>query len=336
MTELEQMTDSLFSAFKGYVEQCTQPLLLKVAELETRLANMPIPINGKDGENGKDADGQAILAAVAGLIETMPQCIREFIQNEFLKLPVPQDGEKGDRGDAGDNGKDAESVDYERIESRIKELMPIAINGDKGEAGMNGKDADPVDYELIRKMIPEPVHGKDGKSIKGDPGENGTNGTNGEDGRDALEIDPLSSIDVTRSYARRTYAIHKGGLWIARRSMPGIDSWECVVDGVDVDATRVDVSEDYRTLTFRFFSSGGKEFHTVKDVPSMIWRGTYKSGNEYLRGDAVTWDGSTYHCEVKTTNAPGTDDWKLIAKRGRDGKDATMHQSKAMEPVRLR
>jgi hypothetical protein len=36
----------------------------------------------------------------------------------------------------------------------------------------------------------------------------------------------------------------------------------------------------------------------------------------------VTWAGSLWHCDKATKNKPGTDDWTLAAKKGRDGKDA--------------
>lgn len=57
------------------------------------------------------------------------------------------------------------------------------------------------------------------------------------------------------------------------------------------------------------------------EFPFPIYRGVYQDG-EYQAGDLVTWGGSLWHADKATCDKPGTDDWTLAAKRGRDGKDA--------------
>ena len=60
-------------------------------------------------------------------------------------------------------------------------------------------------------------------------------------------------------------------------------------------------------------------------MPGMLYRGIWKHGVEYERGDCVTRDGSVWHCNAdKTTLQPGGqggNDWQLCAKRGNHGKD---------------
>jgi hypothetical protein len=60
----------------------------------------------------------------------------------------------------------------------------------------------------------------------------------------------------------------------------------------------------------------GKFADSYKDV--------YESGTEYVRGDLVTDDGSLWLCKAETTtDRPGRSAaWRLICKRGKDGKDA--------------
>ncbi len=67
--------------------------------------------------------------------------------------------------------------------------------------------------------------------------------------------------------------------------------------------------------------ASGKVFESDFYVPTMIYRGIWQEG-EYDKGDVVTWGGSMFHCDAKTTGKPeASGDWKLCAKRGRDGKD---------------
>lgn len=49
------------------------------------------------------------------------------------------------------------------------------------------------------------------------------------------------------------------------------------------------------------------------------YRGVYRAGDEYTRGELATWDGSLFMAIADTRGAPGSDPgWKLVTKRGRD------------------
>lgn len=51
-------------------------------------------------------------------------------------------------------------------------------------------------------------------------------------------------------------------------------------------------------------------------------REAWREGEAYYEMNLCTHDGSTWLCKRATTSKPGTDDsWRLIAKRGRDGRD---------------
>lgn len=53
------------------------------------------------------------------------------------------------------------------------------------------------------------------------------------------------------------------------------------------------------------------------------YRDDYQAGQTYDAGDTVTDHGSLFLCKRMTQARPGASpDWKLIVKRGRDGKDA--------------
>ena len=52
------------------------------------------------------------------------------------------------------------------------------------------------------------------------------------------------------------------------------------------------------------------------------FRGTWQPGIPYERGSLVTWDGSLWLTLDATETKPGSNEsWRLITKRGRDGKD---------------
>jgi hypothetical protein len=54
-----------------------------------------------------------------------------------------------------------------------------------------------------------------------------------------------------------------------------------------------------------------------------MWQGGYQRGTKYERGQAVTEGGSVWLALASTEGVPGaSSDWKLIVKRGRDGRDA--------------
>lgn len=90
-----------------------------------------------------------------------------------------------------------------------------------------------------------------------------------------------------------------------------------------------------RTLTFRW--TRGDEVAERKIVLShMIYRGVFKTDAEYVRGDCVTYDGSTWHCNEPTTGKPGMSKaWSLTTKRGKDGRDGNSLPP-TTGPVRLR
>lgn len=81
------------------------------------------------------------------------------------------------------------------------------------------------------------------------------------------------------------------------------------------------VPMDERTIKMGF--TYGEVMHSFElEFPVPIYRGVFKEGQEYARGDMVTWAGSVYHAEKATTEKPGTDDWTLAVKAGRHGRDA--------------
>jgi hypothetical protein len=145
----------------------------------------------------------------------------------------------------------------------------------------------------------------------------------GEHGRDALQLEVSPFIDEEKSYPRGSYATHSGGLWRAYEKTHGMRGWECLVDGVaGIDI----VNTDERNFTVTVTRASGVIESKSFSMPTLIYRGVFKSGDVYKPGDTVTWGGSMWHCDEESADKPGENGskgWTLATKRGRDGRDKT-------------
>lgn len=94
-------------------------------------------------------------------------------------------------------------------------------------------------------------------------------------------------------------------------------------DGKDGFAlTDFEVVLEGRTLTFAFKDAGGVVKTESVTATWPIYKGVWIEG-DYLAGDSVTHEGSTWIAHVDTATRPGTpgSNWQLAVKRGRDGKE---------------
>jgi len=105
-------------------------------------------------------------------------------------------------------------------------------------------------------------------------------------------------------------------------------------DGLGFDD--LDLSFDgERTFKMRFANGDNvKEFEFK--APFMLYRGVYKSGENYEQGDTVTWDGSCWVALKANADKPGDgENWQLAVKRGRNGRTPSNDDAKSVEPVRI-
>ncbi|MGF6839896.1 hypothetical protein QF001_003763 [Paraburkholderia youngii] len=229
---------------------------------------------------------EEIDALVAGLMPAIDEAIKARVAEYMPREPV--DGKDGINGKDGQDGKDGKDGAKGETGER----------GERGEAGINGAD------------------GKDGKD-----GRDGRDGRDGSDGRDAAAIEPLMSIDFDRSYARGTFAFHNGGMWYATHTTHGREGWYCAINGETSSAIEWHDERTYHIVRQYADGSIRREAHVI---PVIIYRNVYDATREtpYEPGDVVTWAGSAWHCNTITREQPGINgDWRLIVKRGRDGKD---------------
>jgi hypothetical protein len=145
--------------------------------------------------------------------------------------------------------------------------------------------------------VREGAPGRDG--VDGKDGAPGRDGIDGKDGRDGVDGPPGE---------RGADGIN------GRDGSPG-ERGERGADGV---ATR----EEIESIATRAVEARFAEVQTRSWLDT--YQGTYdpKHGT-YARSSTVTWDGSLWGAFSDTDKQPGTQDsgWKLITKRGRDGRD---------------
>lgn len=253
--DLTPLVAVVSKAIREHVGKAFRILADRIGALETKLAELPTPKDGRDGIDGKD-------------------------------------GAPGERGEKGETG-------------------PAGAPGAQGERGADG------------------LPGKDGRD--GAPGPAGERGLQGERGAPGVDGKSVTLEDVAPVIEA---AIAKGMLELERRGMDMIqrcvDRIEKPKDGApgrdgrdafDLEDIQIDLADDGRTLTLAWVRGEDRVERNVT-LPHVIYRGVHQQGQQYQRGDSVTFQGSTWIAMRDTGSKPETDDsWRLAVKRGRDGKD---------------
>lgn len=268
-------------------------------EYEEKLSRLAKQV--EEISNAPDPDIESMVkAAIAHLpAPTAPGLpdIAAMVSDAVAAIPAPRDGK---------------SVTPEDVQPMIQELVRNAVA--EIPTPKDGKDFDPF---MLKQLVEQAVSDAVSAMPAADPGKDGA------DGRDALTLEVLPFIDEEKSYPRGSYATHNGGLWRAYEKTHGMRGWECLVDGV----AGIDIQQsEQRCFTLTVSRTSGASETKSFDVPVMIYQGVFKSGQEYLPGDTVTWGGSLWHCDEQTQDKPGeagSKGWTLAAKRGRDGRDKT-------------
>ncbi|WP_286931938.1 phage gp6-like head-tail connector protein [Leclercia sp. UBA5958] len=243
--------------------------------------------------------------------EDVEPMLQEMVANAISAIPTPKDGKDYDP-----------AVLKQAVEQAVNDAVANIPAPQDGKS-LTPEDVQPMLEQLVAGSMPDlpDVKALVSEAISAIPAPEA--GRNGEDGRDALALEILPFIDEEKNYPRGSYATHNGGLWRAYEKTYGMRGWECVVDGVA--GVEIERSEQ-RCFTLTVNRASGASESKSFDVPVMIYQGVFKSGQEYLAGDTVTWGGSLWHCDEQTQDKPGENGskgWTLATKRGRDGRDKT-------------
>lgn len=306
---------------KVFVRNNLEPVIARVKALEDRPTVKGDPgepgAAGKDGAPGLDGkDGQAGERGADGADGAPGQ-----------KGDAGDQGANGDPGPAGEKGEPGlngrDGAPGERGEKGdvgpVGEAGPQGPQGEPGTMGPAGKDG--------TSGGPGPAGDKGADGINGKDGAEGRDGRDGEPGRDAIHIDVLDDIDPTKRYQRGTFASYKGGLVRARKATDPLGEdldaagWQVVVRGLD--GVTIDLADDLRTVKIGFKMTDGQVVEKSIGTGAVVYRGIWKEGDAYQRGDSATRDGSTWILMTEQKGRPGEEGsgWQLAVKRGTNGRD---------------
>ncbi|HSW83554.1 MAG TPA: hypothetical protein VLH12_08770 [Usitatibacter sp.] len=322
-------------SIKGDAGKDADPEFIRT-ECARLVAEIPRPKDGKDGKDAEPVDVEAIIARVAAQLPeprhgkdgesvdllVVQAMVADEVTRAVAALPKPRDGEHGR------DGKDGASVHPDTVALMVATevakaiaAMPPPKDGEDGRDGKDGLDGASVHQDTVAVMVADQV----AKAVAAIP--RPKDGLDGEAGRDAAELDILPSIDESKSYRRGQWASHAGGLIRAARATdPVVEGditaagWVVMVEGLACPPV-VTQGDDPREITVAAMLTSGVKAVTTFRMPAMVYREVWRDG-EYEQGDVVTWSGSAWHCQQKTTDQPGTSaTWKLMVKKGAPGKD---------------
>lgn len=282
--------------FCSAMEKIKEALEEKVTEhaktVNEAISQLSLAVKKIEEAPGVNVSELAIAAAALVEIPKIPELpnIGELVNEAVAALPTPEP---------------AKSILPEDLNPLLEQLVKDAIAEIPAPKSPELPNIGELVNEAVAALpVPEPA-------------------IDGEHGRDALQLEVSPFIDEEKSYPRGSYATHLGGLWRAYEKTHGMRGWECLVDGVaDIDI----VNTDERNFTVTVTRASGATESKSFSMPTLIYRGVFKSGEVYQPGDTVTWGGSMWHCDEDSADKPGENGskgWTLATKRGRDGRDKT-------------
>lgn len=210
-------------------------------------------------------------------------------------------------------GEDGKSITPEdvapMIAAEVAKAM-AALPAPKDGESVTVEDVAPLIAEQVKaavEAIPKPKDGKDGRD--GKDGEKGADGKDGVDGKDGIglagaTIDRNGELIVTLTNGEQK----------ALGPVVGRDG----KDGADFSDVEIGYDGE-RTITIK-----GRGGDITKRVPLPLDRGFWREGMACEKADIVTQDGAAWIALRDTKAKPcleNKDDWRLFARKGRDGKD---------------
>lgn len=277
-------------------------------------------LDGAPGLNGKDAD---------------PNVIAEMVAAEVAKIPPAEPGKSVDPAEvkamvsaavaALPLAKDGKDADPEAVAALVRQEAERVLAGWE-----RPKDGNSVTVEELAPMVSEAVQKAVGAipmPKDGAPGLDGKHGAGASDGfidRDGNLIQTYTDGTV-RNVGR---VVGRDG----EKGEPGKDG----VDGFGFEDFEEHVDEDERTIVRRYTKGErAKEFrHTF---PVMIYRGVFREGELYRRGDTCSYGGHIWHCDTDTKDKPDGAErcWTMAMRKARDGKDGVVKEAKPAAPVKV-
>jgi hypothetical protein len=270
------------------------------------------------------------------------------LEQRFAALPTPKDGTSVTVAEAVKAirvPEDGKSVDLAEVVAAVQPTIASALDelGKGAQAQVQGAiDSLPNLAELVTEAVKALPPPKDGVSVTAEQvlpalqdqlreaiaaipaPANGKSVTLAEV-VDALLPTLLERADQWHAkfeldIERRTYEMWQRMLDRMPAPRDGKDGKDGV-DGLSAD----DLTFEYdgeRDLKICFQRDGVIVKEITLNMPIPIDRGFWKEGRSFVKGDFVTFGGSSWIAQVDTTAKPevGQADWRLSSRRGRDAK----------------
>lgn len=253
--------------------------------------------------------------------EQMVEVVRTYVEAAtapLLKRIEAQESEiwalKGRAAIPGERGRDGTSITLDDVAPLVAEAVDRAVKA--LPAPKDGQDGASVDLGEIERLIAERL---DAAITALPPARDGVDGKDGVSVSGAM-IDRDGSLILTLSNGET----RSPGVVVGRDGRDG-DPGPPGRDALRVQDIDLTLEPDGRTLLITL-DDGDVSFAAEIGIPTMIYRGVFRDGDAYERGDTVTWAGSLWHCNIPTKDRPGesSDAWTLAVKRGRDAKPAVL------------
>lgn len=147
---------------------------------------------------------------------------------------------------------------------------------------------------------------------------------NGEDGQDGKSVtaDEVAAA-MEGQFAKWALEFERKADGVLTKAVDRLKQPENGKDAVQLDGFEISLDDDGRTMKLSMKADGREISREVK-IPSVIYRGVFRHGEKYEKGDALTYGGSLWIAvKDEAEGVPGTcDDYKLAVKRGRDGRES--------------
>lgn len=273
----------------------------QLAEMKAEVAAIPGLAEAAFAAIPKPADGKSVT------LDDIQPMIAAAVAEEVAKIPPAKNGEDGEPGAPGEDGK---SVDIDEVRALVTEAV-AAIPKPQDGRSVSADDVRPLIDEAVAKAFAALPVPKDGVGLAGALIDRG--------GNLVVTLTDGSTRELGRVEGKDGAPGENGSHGAAGADgAAGRDG----IDGLSIE----DLSLDYdgeRAVVVRFHRGDvRKEFTLTLPIP--IYRGVFDKAAAYVRGDVVTYAGSTF---IANEDAPegqpeSSKGWKLSVKRGRDGKEA--------------
>ncbi|WP_417585124.1 hypothetical protein [Pelagibacterium sp.] len=253
------------------------------------------------------------------------EAVRAYVDDAFAAFEKRLEAIEARQPEKGDPGADGKGADPDTVAAMVSEAVERAVSSipvPQDGKSVTVEDIAPLVEQSVSeavKAIPLPKDGKDGA-----------------DGRDGLDAVTPILKDGVLIFTMSDGSVKEVGFVTGADGKDG-ENGKDGRDGFSLENFDATLMKDGRTILLTF-DQGDTIFKSEMGVPAMIYRGVYKEGQEYERGDTVTWGGSLWHCDAeKTIEKPDSAQkhWTLAAKRGRDGKAGKDAVVKSQQPVKV-